>query len=413
MRFQKGDTFTAAGCNPAFPTLQFRVDSILAVGGQGFGYGVREEHHGWPAFAKTFLPQYVNDATSERTRWLCRQGIDHPGLLVPRYLIEDGGQVVGHVAPIVEGTGLHDAIFPEDGSSGPELLERLALAREISRTLATLHGRGIAHGDLSGGNVLLTPGHAVHLIDFDNYAAAGAPPPSMQGTPRYMAPSVLTGTPPSPASDVFSALILAHELLLGRHPFIPPDVPADELGKRMQEAMMRAARWLDDPTICKTGHAERGGAPVRWLPPGLIHLFRGAFSRNEHPTADGLAGLLDGITVRPCSACGLQALHDGAGGNPHCPWCRGPLQRTLRLSWGRNSLSLPEGTYVIGRREIDLPEVSREHFRLVISGDRVTVEDLSRHGTWMGRWRVPHAPYALRLPAYLHVGTIRIDFQWV
>jgi len=412
VRFREGDTFAARSGNRSQPALEFEVRSALAVGGQGFGYRVTELRRGWPAFAKTFLPQYVGTATSDRTRWLCHQGIDHPGLLVPRYVIEEGGHVVGHVSPMAEGTGLQEAIFPEDGSSGPAPVGRVGLARDVARSLVALHGRGIAHGDVSGGNVILSSASAVHLIDFDNFAAPSAPPPFMQGTLRYLAGSVLEGEPPSGRSDVFSALVLTHELLLGRHPFIPPDVPGSEEGQRAQEALMRSARWLDDPVQCRDGHAARGGAPVRWLSPGLIHLFRDTFRGAARPTAEELARALESVAVRPCAACGFQALHDERGGNPHCPWCGGALRSTVRLSWGRNSLSLPEGTHVVGRREIAHPEVSREHFRLTVSPNRVTLEDMSRHGTWLGRRRLDGRPVVLRLPALLRVGPIVVEVRW-
>jgi hypothetical protein len=51
------------------------------------------------------------------------------------------------------------------------LLERaaaLALGREIARKVIHLHSLRISHGDISTGNILVTPESEVRLIDFDN-----------------------------------------------------------------------------------------------------------------------------------------------------------------------------------------------------------------------------------------------------
>ena len=63
----------------------------------------------------------------------------------------------------------------------------------------------------------------VALIDLDfSFVGTGAVAPEPHGTPGYLAPEVLmdAGNAPTPASDVFSLGVLAHEALTGRMPYV-------------------------------------------------------------------------------------------------------------------------------------------------------------------------------------------------
>ena len=61
---------------------------------------------------------------------------------------------------------------------------------------------------------------------------------------------------------------------------------------------------------------------------------------------------------------------------------------TFRLVWGNREISLAEGENILGRDRsavawIDVYSVSRQHARIVISGDAATLEDLgSKNGTF-------------------------------
>ena len=80
---------------------------------------------------------------------------------------------------------------------------------------------------------------------------------------------------------------------------------------------------------------------------------------------------------------------------------------------GRDEIPLRNGENVIGRDPLDaivirVPEVSRHHARLVVSGDRVTIEDLgSKNGTFVGTKRV-ESPAEVRPGDEILVGTIRM-----
>ncbi|MBN9519736.1 protein kinase [bacterium] len=108
----------------------------------------------------------------------------------------------------------------------PYAVGACAVAARVADAVAYLHREGVAHGDLKPSNVVIGPGGAPHLIDF-NLSADEAAPPAARGTPAYMAPEMLdaalAGTPVTAAqtmrADLFSLGVLVYELLTGRLPF--------------------------------------------------------------------------------------------------------------------------------------------------------------------------------------------------
>ena len=92
-----------------------------------------------------------------------------------------------------------------------------SLLRQLAETLAYLHGRGITHADIKPAHVRFRGDEPV-LIDF-GIAATGEQDPivgqELAGSPRWMAPEVLAGAPPEPASDVWSLCAVAAWLANG------------------------------------------------------------------------------------------------------------------------------------------------------------------------------------------------------
>jgi hypothetical protein len=93
---------------------------------------------------------------------------------------------------------------------GPLPAEKVAhLGRQVAEALQVLHEKGVVHGDVSPGNVLVTDDGDAKLTDFgvareiwsDATVTAGA---LVAGTPAYLAPEVARGGERTPASDIFS-----------------------------------------------------------------------------------------------------------------------------------------------------------------------------------------------------------------
>lgn len=98
--------------------------------------------------------------------------------------------------------------------------------RAVLRTLAVMHSHRILHRDVKPGNFMLlntSDRSPLKAIDFGlamPYDPEELPRADLglEGTPWYMAPEVLSAQV-GPASDVWSAGVMAHQLLTGRMPF--------------------------------------------------------------------------------------------------------------------------------------------------------------------------------------------------
>jgi serine/threonine protein kinase len=129
----------------------------------------------------------------------------------------------------IEGTPL-DRLLGERGDPGLPWAEVLDWMGQVAEVLDHLHGQtpAIVHGDVKPGNVILTSAadrYAI-LVDFgisqyhelSNGSGVGVDARAVVGSPGFMAPEVLAGAPPSPASDVYSLAATTFALLLGHPP---------------------------------------------------------------------------------------------------------------------------------------------------------------------------------------------------
>lgn len=113
----------------------------------------------------------------------------------------------------------------------PIPLERaIDLCAQILSALAATHAAGIIHADVKSDNFLVERRQGrdhVTLIDFGLALAVDAPVDldvedghvMVSGTPEYMAPEVVGGDAPMPASDLYGAGVILYELLTGATPF--------------------------------------------------------------------------------------------------------------------------------------------------------------------------------------------------
>lgn len=95
--------------------------------------------------------------------------------------------------------------------------DKVRLLAQVLLALCYMHRRAVLHRDLKPSNVLCV-GQQIKVVDFGVAAAIGYVK-SIAGTLEYMAPEVLVGNTPLPASDIYSFGVMACELLTGVYPF--------------------------------------------------------------------------------------------------------------------------------------------------------------------------------------------------
>jgi len=106
---------------------------------------------------------------------------------------------------------------------GRSWLEYLRIARGTAAAVRTIHGKGMAHGDIHLKNFLANPlsGHVV-MIDLDGLIVQGFLPPQVKGMPGFIAPEVMMGNKdPDESTDRHSLAVLVLWILLLRNVMQP------------------------------------------------------------------------------------------------------------------------------------------------------------------------------------------------
>ena len=106
--------------------------------------------------------------------------------------------------------------------------DTVEIGNKLCDALATLHTRGIVHGDVKPSNVMLEDSGRVVLMDFGaaQQFRTAAPNAVMVGTLPYLAPELLRGAAHSPQSDIYSLGVLMFRLLTGAFPYSAAEVEA-------------------------------------------------------------------------------------------------------------------------------------------------------------------------------------------
>ena len=125
------------------------------------------------------------------------------------------------VMPWLEGASLGTRLANGQQFDVPEAIW---LARQTAEGLDALHAAGWVHGDVTPGNIHVSPSGHVTLIDLsfarrrDEISSAADRP--IMGTCSYIAPEYLTSAlQPDIRSDIYSLGVVLFEVLSGRRPF--------------------------------------------------------------------------------------------------------------------------------------------------------------------------------------------------
>jgi len=201
---------------------RYLIQSKIASGGTSTVYRGLDTRLDRPVAVKVMDSRYAGDEQfltrfQREARTVAR--LKDPGLVA----VYDQGSDARHpflVMELIEGGTLRE-LLGERGPMPPYAVA--AVLRPVLGGLAAAHRAGLVHRDVKPENVLISDDGEVKIADFGlvrAVAAAGITSTSViLGTAAYLSPEQVRDGDASPRSDVYSAGILAYELLTGRTPF--------------------------------------------------------------------------------------------------------------------------------------------------------------------------------------------------
>ncbi len=200
----------------------YRIESLVGQGNRASVY--RASSDGQEVAIRVFDRDLSADpdfAERFRAQGTALAGVRHPHLLANSRYAQAGGHAY-IVRPYVDGRTLRDLLgapLPVD--------EALQLLRPVAAALDFVHGRGLAHGDVKPGNILLPPGDGATLLADLGVAQLlprgnsllKAATGRYYGTPEYLSPEQVHGLPLDGRTDSYALAVILYEALVGRPPF--------------------------------------------------------------------------------------------------------------------------------------------------------------------------------------------------
>ncbi|MBA3277836.1 MAG: Stk1 family PASTA domain-containing Ser/Thr kinase, partial [Geodermatophilaceae bacterium] len=207
---------------------RYEVGEVLGRGGMAEVHRGRDIRLGREVAIKVLRSDIARDPTFQarfRREAQAAASLNHPAIVAVYDTGEDSvaaGDVPYIVMEYVEGATLRD-VLKDEGVM--DVQAAMTFAADICAALDFSHRNGIVHRDVKPGNVMITPGGAVKVMDFGIARAVSDSSATMTstaaviGTAQYLSPEQARGESVDARSDVYSAGCLLFELVTGGPPF--------------------------------------------------------------------------------------------------------------------------------------------------------------------------------------------------
>ncbi len=276
-----GQEYAAIRSDPLIGTTlvgRYKITARIGTGGMGTVYRAEQSGLGRPVALKVLKRELVSDR--ETVARFHREAkamslLQHPNTVQVFDFGEDPSAGYLYLAmELLEGQLLTHRV---ESGEFLEIEDAIQITREILRSLAEAHGKGLIHRDLKPDNIYLAkvegaPRPIVKVLDFGIakvFREDAQPIDQLQtqagtvfGTPRYMSPEQAQGKPLDPRSDLYAVGVLLYQMLVGHCPFVDDD------------AVVVMAKHIRDRV-----EPPRSAAPERPIPASLDRIVMKALEK--------------------------------------------------------------------------------------------------------------------------------------
>src|SRR5262249_28309711 len=119
-----------------------------------------------------------------------------------------------------------------DELEAPERSQLVLVFIQVAAAMAHMHRRGVYHGDLQPGNVMLSRDGQGKVIDFGAAWIRGEPEERVQGTPQYMAPEQASEKLVDSKTDLYNFGATMYRMFTGHHANLGIPQTGNGLGSR-------------------------------------------------------------------------------------------------------------------------------------------------------------------------------------
>jgi serine/threonine protein kinase len=206
---------------------KFKLTACIGIGGSGAVYKADQM-----ALGRTVAVKILNEELCADPRMITRfrgeamsaSRLNHPNCVS----IIDYGQAPDGLLYLameyVKGPTLTQLLVNENPLDVQRVID---IVCQSLAGIEEAHLAGVVHADLKSDNIIVDQRRAsidlVKIVDFGIArlvtGVREAEDRSISGTPEYMAPEVISGAPPSFASDIYAVGIILYELLAEKTPF--------------------------------------------------------------------------------------------------------------------------------------------------------------------------------------------------
>ena len=206
----------------------FTVVTKIGQGGWGGVYRAYQHSTKREVALKVLRPDVAHDMEARRrfhreAEAVCK--LKHPNTVTVFDFGETAEGLLFLAMEYIEGRTL-DAVLEEDGPLSPK--RAMHITRQVARSLAEAHDKGIIHRDIKPHNIMVTAGDGdddfVKVLDFGVAKLVGVDSGltatgTTFGTPEYMSPEQVQSRDIDHRSDLYALGIIMYEMLSGSPPF--------------------------------------------------------------------------------------------------------------------------------------------------------------------------------------------------